>query len=509
MAKMADEVRREALATLVEVLMAQPYPLQVGTFLELTTVAPEVLPTSNIEHLFVRACYSQLLERLDADRQADAHSRCVISGTPGIGKSAFLVVLLHAFLHRSLRVAWQTQDCGDTVWLLSSNGNADPSVDSVDKSLLSGEMADVYLTDTKSPAVLFGGFIVVATSPEGAPSHLKKDGCTYYMPVWPEEEIMAVARHVGREEATVRDNFSKWGGISRYVFMSSERAEHAMDEALAKATSNRNLKETLRALGQAVSSGDVVDRLCHIIPGDDFRLGKRQIASTFVLDRLVAMQEMQLRGSQMQLILELDNNVSASFRGQLFERVCHRIFSSRQSHSFQLRPLVGTTFATKLQTSLSRTKFEWPASVMPVRFTEDVATLQIEHNKYYYPGKSNLAAVDAFYMCKDMFGVRGSLLVLFQDTVSLHHAVKAKGLKTVIKRAEDCANVHGAALTTWLVFRVPSGNDVFASMRQQKYTGADVTDEQAKSDGVEDLKCVPSEVQRIHQYVLCVDMTPR
>ena len=63
---------------------------------------PDLLPAPLRTSIFIRKCYRRILRRITEDRAGCTHT--VVTGTPGIGKSAFALLLICHLAQRGCKV---------------------------------------------------------------------------------------------------------------------------------------------------------------------------------------------------------------------------------------------------------------------------------------------------------------------------------------------------------------------------------------------------------------------
>lgn len=354
--------------------------------------------------------------------------------------------------------------------------------------------AHVLLTDADNPPEVFHGIAIAASSPKGKKSQFAKSATVLYMPVWTRGEVKDFDNKVRSRYAAlayaaegVEANFNRWGGIARYLFMTPEKSQLAMQEAFTSISNTRSASNILAALGGRASSDDVIDRLCHLQPNPKFLSAKREIASNYVLDELVELRFDELMGGELRAILSLAGlSDAAGLRGYIFERYLHRLFRSSPGTTFAMRSLEdGSISALTLPTGLTAQRFRDVALLQ-----KDTPGFVVQDRVYYWPeaGAKPLQSGDAFmYVAKD------NVLYIFQDTVSSSHPVKVKGLEDIIALAPTKAppvQVH-------IVFRLPE--DKFPDMTaKQPYHN--LQDHVYKA-------ALPAVIQPVKQFVLKVPVS--
>ena len=223
--------------------------------------------------IVIRQCYDDLYTLFSAvaggDTLVEERRKCV-TGTPGIGKSTFLVYVMWRALYEGKAVLFHHFKGKEVVYRLqpTASGGVDvtrlptPDADSVDV-LLAGlnPKQTWYLADSLALAELREPNcpVLEVTSPDltrlkGLDSVFPAPDMTLYMPLWSRQEVSSAAGKLRFPVDKVTQAYEKHGGIARFVL-----AENPDVNGQKLQLVQRDAKVTsIRAL---VSADGTVDRV--------------------------------------------------------------------------------------------------------------------------------------------------------------------------------------------------------------------------------------------------------
>ncbi|GAQ87179.1 hypothetical protein KFL_003360110 [Klebsormidium nitens] len=203
----------------------------VSGAIEVPPDLPLEIPPGLSKSIMIRPCYLLVLKKLGALGNSFA---LVLSGSPGIGKSAFSVLLLQYLAKRGAKVAYRYKDVwlGDTVVYfdfsdLSSIFVKVASVNTVHWIALLGLARDEsvwQIQDGQAPraqSLARGRHIVLSSSNvDDFREFAKGNRCeVWWLPVWSLEELQQCRRllfpHVS--EQVMESRFLEFGGLIRFV----------------------------------------------------------------------------------------------------------------------------------------------------------------------------------------------------------------------------------------------------------------------------------------------------
>ncbi|GIL61076.1 hypothetical protein Vafri_15463 [Volvox africanus] len=212
-----------------QALLALP-SIIVGSFLTLPSNVYLLGTKSLGSSLLVRHCYRGIFDRMMELRSSNGMSRFLITGTPGIGKSFFAVVLM-GWLVQEKGVSTIILDFDGLKYLFTTNGT-DIKVEMGSEMDFIEEVNDPktwWIVDTGT-AFRRPASTVLLASPDRQryKEFLKFQGTTtLFMPIWTDDEIKEcrIRLYPHLSDATVRDLVWKWGNIPRYVLEKMEEME--------------------------------------------------------------------------------------------------------------------------------------------------------------------------------------------------------------------------------------------------------------------------------------------
>lgn len=437
--RLRDELRRQRTQITGQTQQTQQNQLEKLNII--SAIDNMRFPVIDNSRIYVRKSYKKLykvITRIFKNNVLDTANRIIITGTSGIGKSAFLIY----FIIRHL-AEWK----GNNPPIIIFHTKASPSLcyafggTSIIRTGYIRDFAPLlldretwYLVDSNLNPNLSNAKTIIAVSPKTLNSELnnyqdvnKKFPKTYYMAPWKLGELKkcreAVYSIVPQE--LMKTLYQKIGGVPRYVleapsvefsrngtFISASRSAYKrIQEALDSVKSAAKLLDCVR---QAKDNLEVSSRILHRWPNprdhEEFYL---RWASTHILDRINA----QLKDEAwMEVINELirhDND--ASLRGRLFELYVIHIFR-KGGYSFKYRSL------------------QKP-------FKEDIFNIDILPNIQEFEKSSELSEHSAYntkdlfiptipnFPCLDLF----LSPYMFQVTVSPTHPIKQGRLVEIVK----------------------------------------------------------------------------
>ncbi|GIM10191.1 hypothetical protein Vretimale_13944 [Volvox reticuliferus] len=373
--------------------------------------------------LFVRSCYRGLFNRMMSLHSSNLNRRFLITGTPGIGKSYFAVVLM-IWLVKEKDVSTIVYQFEGKRYLFTAKG-ADLNVEVGSIMDFNTELRDPtawWIVDMAVPT-LEAANTVLLSSParERYKEFLKLRGATaLYMPIWTDEEIekCRLQLYPSLDDAMVRTLMSKWGNIPRYVL------EKAMDEvaqsSLDDAITTCKWEDIMACIGMPDSAGDASHKLVHLeVVGDQYNKKVMMPASQYVAQQIVA----KMGNGHMRLLKDLVHlsigfPAYAAAAGVFFETYAHRRL--QQGGSFQVRQL----HPSKMKDPMDAEPFvlQQCSDIHVFHKLEEVE--QHFNNTYYVPHVSNFPAVDALMQPN----------ILLQMTIAQKAGVNESGLKAAAGR---------------------------------------------------------------------------
>ncbi|KJE88822.1 hypothetical protein CAOG_009307 [Capsaspora owczarzaki ATCC 30864] len=442
--------------------------------------------------LMVRESYEGLFDVI-TDAENARWKRWIVTGNPGIGKTAFSAYFLYRIFRQnrennvSLPLFYEPA-AGNfpetTRYLLRADGSAcRVSMD----ILLDGPVW--LITDAHSPSGYGTAKVLLVTVPF-RPIYRdlqKAHGRLLLMPVWSELEIEAylqrsatsmVPQDADAYLQAARSAFLCWGGIAREVLPLEAGDVQDLQDAIAGCVFQKVIYTDVENLA---SENSILHRVLHIevLPLDPNRLvdvsGRRilpysryclRFASKWVSERVFR----KFRNAEKDRLKRFlsaaeDSPEHALLRRQLFEEYASNCLQT------------GGTFPRRhLETGVGD-ELQLPRLTC-INFRQLTEIDLSIPDRYYSPTIRNLAAVDAIL----------SPNVILQMTASRSHPVQSEGLRLAISRMSQQA---GPAV---LYFVVPS--DIYPTFPRQTYLGVDGRV----------LETRPAEVDAAQQFALCVNI---
>ncbi|KAK5809682.1 hypothetical protein F5H01DRAFT_415626 [Linnemannia elongata] len=446
------------------------------------------LPVVNTKELYVRKAYKDLhqtiIDTFDNDRNG-ARNHVVVTGTSGIGKSAFLVYF-------AIRLLAESGDDHPPIIIFHTKRSAECYVFGGRSTVRSGTIEDFkpflslpntwYFVDSSPDPILDQAKTVISASPKTLFSEAqqyqdvdKRVEWRYYMAPWTLEELTVCRASVVNFEVVpleaVEELYLKIGGVPRYVLempMTAldrrpddlQRAKAKALERLVKALHKVNDPVTLmQFFSQGRDTLEFSSRLIHCWPTDDHENFRLEWASTYVAEEVA---ELLTQDSCTQMLKTLIKDPNGSATG---------------GHTFELKDLeTGQSGRLEIARNPETTHFQ---TITPTT----AGTLCI-------PKIGNYACVDLLLAPRD----------LFQITVSKNHPIKGPPLSKLIDSLIQARWIPSLD-EPWLpleelrlIFVVPS--HVYTDFKKQNYLTS-----------LGNVYCaVPADILRVKQYVLKIDV---
>ncbi|KAK5796966.1 hypothetical protein F5H01DRAFT_418780 [Linnemannia elongata] len=435
-----------------------------------------LLPVVDTNDIYVREAYKDLYDTILGTFENNTpytgnelKKHVIVTGTSGIGKSAFLVYF-------AIRLLAESDDDNPPIIVFHTKRSAKCYVFGGRSTVRSGNIEAFkpflslpdtwYFVDSTPDPVLGRAKTVISASPKTLFSEAhqyqdvdKRVAWRYYMAPWSLEElkkcrISVVGFEVVPLEA-VEELYSKIGGVPRYVLerpmqnlslrpndlerakvMACERLEQALDRV-------KDPVMLMQYFSQGRDTLDFSSRLIHRWPMDDHDTFRLEWASTYVAEK-----------SGMLKKLVMDPNGSAS--GIMFEAYVLRTFREG-GHIFELKDLE----------------------------TGQSARLEIPRNPEAHYAYQRFATMPVSICCSPPETI--------PITVSKNHPIKGLPLSKLIDNLIQARWIlpHDEPR---LIFVVPG--HVYADFEKQDYL---------TSEG-KVYRTVPADIQRVRQYVLKIDL---
>ena len=373
------------------------------------------IPSTKLKSLYIRESYRTISSSIKS-----GVNKATITGTPGIGKSLFLVYLFWMlvkkgkrvlFIHHPLNIYYNGQ--GSVFQISNDNFPSD-----IDYSFWNDTLWCLFDAKHKTEVDLAKipyefCTIVLSTSPRrDMVNDFKKPPVPqyFYMPVWTETELEKIAPTFSNATEW-RDRFKILGGIPRYVLEDMTLNPKTIIE---DACSSCSLDECIKKIGINSSINDkskVIHSLIHMTSTTPFTESSVCYASQAVLNTIIEKKRTEAKRRMEELLASCEGNpLTASLCGYIFEPYVLELLE--QGGTFSCRQLVRGN--TKKQPS-DTTLVIPPSTKVVVDKVLPNQTL----NQLHVPRTKNYTAIDTW--------IPG--IGAFQITVSKKHDINNGAIK--------------------------------------------------------------------------------
>ena len=483
-----------------------------------------LFPIIEQEALFVRKCYHDLYEIIK--KAPIAHSiRIMLTGTPGIGKSTFLVYFIIRYLYDSTIAPDSSKNPtatfqNDERLVISSGQTRDVLI------FQPAESGDLFYafagrdivrkgtyTDFEAFFLLQTTWYLVDWKPKSkpkskaatslfalSPNSIRDDDFKDFekvldmrlcMPVWTYNELEKCREYVFPQlsNKTLNYIYDRVGGVPRSCLEAPAKAlrfgeseEEACKRGLLRledALNNiKNPLTVLRAQEETLGGIKVSDRLLHKMPDSEtsYRDGSHRVwASAYVIDKFVNIVDAQSASDMSRAVWSgLKSNGADGTLGKVFECYVRHLFFKGGGVKLRKRRLYKALDNGEHELS----HFTIPEGLehKPFSAIADFSIPKKDTGTIWTPGP-----------CFPSVDIILTPNLLFQITISLHHPVKQEPLWKILKKLPVKKKIL-------LYFVVPEGN--FETFTFQNYHN-----ELGKVS-----QTVPKSVEKIEQWVLEVPL---
>ena len=408
----------------------------------------EDLPEEN----FVRECYKELYELVSTttmNPEYDAPSGAVFTGTPGIGKSIFLIYFLWLFLSdprfpdKRFAVEFK-QDIYFVFEPVNGTSNTFNMYRVTDDDFPFHEFLLLCDHDDTTSPYRKGKWTFVFSSPNEIrfKEFAKRSNTkTFYMPTWNHDELF----YWKPNENEWKESFEKVGGVPRLLRLPPQ----TLDKKINAKMSYKGLavsKVIMTSQGGTIDS-EINHLLCHANPKRDPNTGKWNYesytttpASSYMYTILV---EKFLNDNNQETISMMKSGAGAAKRyygaieaGKLFQRLLVRD-PPLANMKIEAIALEGVNAGKKCTFVLPEIE-----EVKPT--TQEWNKLKLVAGKLYTPIETNFPSADQFYL-ESVISTDGTKsekskckIVCLQHTLACDHPIKVSGLSKIKERAEEC-----------------------------------------------------------------------
>ncbi|GIL63338.1 hypothetical protein Vafri_17298 [Volvox africanus] len=318
-------------------------PIVAGSFLTLPSNVNLLGRDLWGSSLLVRHCYRGIFDRMMGLHSSNGKKRFVITGTPGIGKSFFAVVLM----------GWLVQEMGVSTFLVEFQAKRYLFTrEGTDKKVEVGSITD-FMAELEDPLTWWivdmgkGEEVPACTVLLASPDQqrykefLKFPGSSkLYMPVWSNEEIeecrMQLYPNLDKEE--VEKLVTLWGKVPRYV-LEKAREEWTLI-SLKETISKCKWEDIISCIGEPEAAPEASHKLVHLEVVDDKLYNKRIMmpASSYVVEQMEQKAgHDHVKQLENLIHLSIGTPAYAATAGVFFEHYAHRRL--QEGGSFEVRQL--------------------------------------------------------------------------------------------------------------------------------------------------------------------------
>jgi hypothetical protein len=285
-----------------------------------------IMPDTSLTRLYIRKSY-----RTIASSILEVKYKAIVTGTPGIGKSLFLIYLLWNLVKRGKRVLFiyhpfniYYDEEGGVFRFASSRLPLDD-----DDSFWNETLWCLFDAKGKNEANLYEfptslcKFILSTSPRREMVNDFKKPPVPdcFYMPIWTEAELEAIAPLFPNSSDEWHNRFTILGGIPRHVL---EVTRHTPTEILKAACSVCTLDDCIQAVGiefELTPKSKTVHSLIHVDSDHPYTKSSVRYASPTALNMIVHHWGAQARGKMRALLSACNRNpLTAALCGYVFEQ---------------------------------------------------------------------------------------------------------------------------------------------------------------------------------------------
>jgi hypothetical protein len=385
------------------------------------------IPSTYLKKLYIRECYRDIAASIDVP----GINKAVVTGTPGIGKSLFLIFLLWKLVKERKPVLFIYHPF--TIYFDGKGGvftlESMPSLS--DASFWNETLWCLFDAKYKSEADLgklpvgLCSFVVSTSPRREILNDFKKFPVPsiFYMPTWTENELEAISQLFPNSNDW-HERFEILGGIPRSVLEYQGQSATEILEAACKACSLDDCIKEVGLHSTITEKSNIIHSLIHIKSERPFMRSSVCYASQAALDMIVRRKGNEARLRMNDLLASCQGNpLTAALCGYIFEPYAIQLLE--KGGVFSCRELV---HGNKKYKPAETTLHILPSQKKTV---DRVLPGQIL-NQLYVPKTTNYAAVDAWIP-----GVGA-----FQMTVGKKHDIKDSAKSDLEKLGKNSMKLY-------------------------------------------------------------------
>ena len=361
----------------------------------------ETIPSSTLSQLYIRNSYQIIVSSISHGYQTIASTtkhgvyKAIITGTPGIGKSLFMIYLLWKLVKEGKRVLFIYHP--DTIYYDGKGGvyelESPPSV--VNHEFWKSDLWCLFdakgKKDEHLSALPYGRCnFILSTSPRREMiNDFKKPPVPnyFYMPLWTEEELDTIAPKFPNSKEW-HDRFKILGGIPRFVLEHTGTPPKLILEGACKECTLDDCIKIIGLNSTITEKLKVIHSLVHITSISPFTVPSVRYASQTALDIIVRNKMTDAKRKIRELLESSEGNpLTAALCGYIFEPYVLELLE--KEGKFKCRQLVHGNKKIKTE----ETDLTIPPSA---KIVVDRVDSNQTGNQLYVPKTKNYTAIDAW-----------------------------------------------------------------------------------------------------------------
>ncbi|KAF0684426.1 Aste57867_23597 [Aphanomyces stellatus] len=418
---------------------------------------PVLMTDGGESRVFVRPCYELLFEILVENIDQRVH-HVAVTGNPGIGKSRFYAYCVLRLTQDPIPGRILVINCGSQFFVFQNNEFHRLTNEIEIQNYQHNKMVVRFIDGKSDELTTWLGVSILFSSPGYSDYRTFKKSISiaeYVMPPWTKKELLIAAKVHDTSTDAVQKRFKTFGGVARCVF--STNFQLNFDNVVQAVRSiNPLLPFSLVNIGSEVQESKYSHRILHMLPNHTENHAYSGFFLEFASNTVTEMvyEEMKVYNEEALkkfLMAHARDNNSSSFRGIVFEFICHRLWFRCENMTLNGKML-----------SARNTK-DWsmviPASVDSCVFSSLGEIPQLQQGKplYCQPQQKNFPCIDAIFWT-------GGICYLLQMTISNDHGIAHNAINEIL---DWCASLQCKYA---LVFVVPT-DQIETFKRQQFLTG--------------------------------------
>ncbi len=373
----------------------------------------DTLPSTTLKKIYVREAYKTIASSI-----VDNISKAIITGSPGIGKTLFLMYLLWKLVQKGKRVLFIYHP---NMIYYDESGKVFNQIklpSPANEQFWGDDLYCLFDSKLKSEPDLRPfpydecRFILVTSPRRSMINDFKKPPPPkkFYMPIWDEKELKFIAEFFPENQNWYK-RFKALGGVPRFVLEDKETEE---TELLLKACKECSLDDCIKLIGSNIEiteKSKVIHALVHVTSVSPYRDPTIKFASYTALN-IFAKEKGNEAKRRMRFLLASceDEPLTATLCGHIFEK-----------YAIELLEKGGKFTYHELQhgNKKEQPKDEILRVMASRRQVVDKVLTEHKEQQLYVPATKNYSAIDAW--------IPG--IGAFQMTISKKHDVKDTAMK--------------------------------------------------------------------------------